>query len=71
MGNPNSANRARRKDPFRRAVRAPAIRPEPVRCPLGKCEHLAGLHNPAYGHTASGSVIERAVCTACDCEGDL
>lgn len=57
-----------------RAVRAPRIEPTPVPCPIGKCEHLAGMHNQVQaGWDGHGWPIEGAKCTApdCPCEGAL
>lgn len=73
-GNPNARNRARRRDPLRRAVRAPLVKPTPVPCPIGRCEHPAGAHDlVAVGHDGHGWPIQGAECKAagCDCRGAL
>lgn len=62
--NPNARNRARRKDPFRRAVGAPAKKPTPNLCPLGKCEHAGLLHK----RFAQKLAPPRLRCEVCDCE---
>lgn len=71
-GNPNARNRARRRDPLRRAVRAPLVKPTPVPCPIGKCEHLAGVHDLVKtGTDGHGWPVAGASCTVCECEGAL
>lgn len=63
-----------RKDPFNRAVRAPAKAVTPVPCPLGKCDHLAGMHDLVKaGEDSHGWPIAGAWCTApeCPCEGRI
>lgn len=72
--NPHARNRARRKDPFRRAQRAPVKVVAPVPCPLGKCEHLAGMHRSVLaGWIGPDNPVEGARCTSpgCECEGAL
>lgn len=67
-----TAARRRAKDPFNRG--APVVRVPPNLCPLGKCEHLAGLHEQIQAGTdGHGWPTEGARCLAsgCDCEGPL
>lgn len=66
--------KAARRDPLRRAVRAPSVKVPPVPCPLGKCEHLAGMHDLVKaGEDSHGWPEPGARCLApeCDCEGKL
>lgn len=60
--------KAARRDPLRRAVRAPSVKVPPVPCPLGKCEHLSGMHGE---RALALEQRTRIYCTACDCKEDL
>jgi hypothetical protein len=68
--NPNARNRARRKDPFRRAVGAPVKRVTPNLCPLGQCEHAGLLHGE---RALALERRTRIACGAsgCDCKEEL
>lgn len=65
MSSPNQRNRARRKDPFRRAVGAPAKRVQANPCPHGTCEHVAMAHVEVTDDQQPRAISVR--CTRCDC----
>lgn len=65
MSSPTQRNRARRKDPFRRAQRAPVKAVAPVPCPNGGCPHVDMLHERLTDEQKPRAELIR--CTVCDC----
>lgn len=65
--NRNGRMRARRKDPFRRAVGAPRKAVPAAKCPTGGCEHAEMAHEIATG-PSDRPAVDRISCLVSDCD---